>query len=541
MHFNGQTKANLILFLLPALGALLLFIAWPPGGYAILAFVAFVPFLVLDQVVKGRPLAYFGAAFLGFFLFHLLAAWWMYSSTIIGSLLAHIFNAIYMAMVLFLFFLVKQKWNAQLSNLVVFPVFWLAMEFLHYHWALSWPWFTLGNVFSENTNWVQWYSLTGSLGGSFWVLVINGLLSSTFQYLLRHKRVQARTVFIIAAIFLAFPMLFSSHLKIDVHSGQKLKVLVVQPNINPQTEKFGGMNQQDQLDIAGQLVVKHNHREIDLIVLPETLITIPINEDSLEQSGWIRQLKAFAGGTRHTPVFTGAFTKRGTYIPASDQKAIVKNNGDEYVLYNSALLIDNERVQVYHKTKLVPLVEKQPFYNLMKPLRDFIEGSGGYFGRYGTHNETFAFELGSEKLAPLICFESAYGAYISNNAGQIAGFVVLITNDGWWSTRGGFRQHLAYARLRAIESRRYVVRSANTGVSAIIDPNGIIVDQLGYDKVGTLEANITVLYKPTFYSIYGDYVGLISLIISTIILLSIPTRLFFGKPLSRYKGINFHK
>lgn len=534
-------KAKLFLFLLPALGALLLFTAWPPDGYAILAFVAFVPFLLLDQVVKDKLVHYFGAIFLGFLLFHLLAARWMYSSTIIGSLLAHIFNAFYMAVVLWMYYFLKQKWNASFSNLAVFPVLWLTMEFLHYHWGLSWPWFTMGNVFAEHTSWVQWYSFTGSMGGSLWVLVVNGLVATAIQSLLKLNKTHAQIYAFAAVVFFAFPIVLSMKLEIDTFTGQKLKVLVVQPNINPRTEKFGGMNQQDQLDIAGQLIVKNNNSEIDLIVLPETLITIPIAEDSLEQSDWIRQLKEFAGGSAHTPIFTGAFTKRGPVVPESDFKAMVKNDGDEYVLYNSALLIDNERVQVYHKTKLVPLVEKQPFYHLMKPIRDFIEGSGGYFGRYGTHNEIITFDLDGAKLAPLICFESAYGAYVAQNAGQVAGFIVLITNDGWWSTRGGYRQHLAYARLRAIESRRYVVRAANTGVSAIIDPNGRIVNQLGYNMAGAFTANISVMHKPTFYSVYGDFIGIISLIISFIILLYVAIGLFTKKPFARYKGVNFHK
>jgi apolipoprotein N-acyltransferase len=524
-------KAKLFFYLLPTFGALLLFAAWPPNGYAVLAFVAFIPFLLLDQVLKGSTLRYVGAIFFGFLLFHLLAAWWMYSSTFVGSLLAHSFNAFYMAVVLWMYYYLKLKWQAAISNLVIFPLLWLAMEFLHYHWPLSWPWFTIGNVFAEHTNWVQWYSFTGSLGGSLWVLVVNGLAAAAIHSLLRLNKALALIYAFAAVVFLAFPIWLSMGMEPKAYDGKELSVLVIQPNINPRTEKFGGMNQQDQLDIAGQLLVNNNNSEIDLIVLPETLITIPIDEDSLEQSGWIRQLKEFAGGSAHTPIFTGAFTiKRGLVVPESDFKAMVKNDGDEYVLYNSALLIDNDRVQVYHKTKLVPLVEKQPFYHVMKPLRDFIEGSGGYFGRYGTHNELQTFDFGNEKLAPLICFESAYGAYTSQRVEDYAGFIVLITNDGWWSSPGGYRQHLAYARLRAIESRRYVVRAANTGVSAIIDPNGKIVKQMGYDTIGAFTANISVMHKLTFYSVYGDFIGIISLIISFNILLYVAIGLFIKNP-----------
>lgn len=157
------------------------------------------------------------------------------------------------------------------------------------------------------------------------------------------------------------------------------------------------------------------------------------------------------------------------------------------------------------------MVEKQPFYDAMKPIRRFVEQSGGFFGRYGTHNETAAFYLRGIQLTPLICFESVFGAYTATAVADGAGAIVLVTNDGWWSTQGGYRQHLAYARLRAIETNRYVARAANTGVSALIDARGKLINTLPYGQEGCFKASLYLHHERSFYSRFGDYIGSFSL------------------------------
>jgi apolipoprotein N-acyltransferase len=509
----------ILLFAFPLASALLLFLAWPPISLTALAFCALVPLLVLGKLTNSKPLGLFIACFIGFFVFHLLAAWWMYSSTIIGSLLAHLFNSFYMAVVILLTQLISKKWPTTLTYILAFPALWLAMEFLHFHWELSWPWFTLGHVFAEHPAWVQWYSYTGSMGGSLWVLVVNGLLAVIVKIMIHTEKLRLLH-FGLAVIGLIFiPLLISNWLTTAKTTDARIRVLIVQPNIDPRVDKFGGMTQQEQYDVVEKLLASRLSSDIELLVLPETMITIPIDEDSLEVSTWIDQLRTFSGGKNHIPILTGAFTKRSSNIPAKDKRALIEKGNQTYVLYNSALLIEKNRIQVYHKTQLVPLVEKQPFYHLMKPIRDFIEKSGGFFGRYGTHNDHFAFEFGETSIVPLICFESAYGGYTASSVSrQQAGFIVLITNDGWWSTPGGYRQHLAYASLRAIETGRYIVRAANTGISATINPSGLIENSMAYATEGILIADIGIQQELTCYSKHGDYIGLLALGLSVIIL-----------------------
>ncbi len=533
---NKQRQYYYILF--PLLSALLLFFAWPPNGLPYLVFIAFVPLLVLDEYTDSSPMRLFWSYYLAFFVFHLFAAWWMYSSTIIGSLLAHMFNALYMSLVMLATQRIKQKWGSFTSILLVFPAFWLTMEFVHFYWELSWPWFTLGHVFAEQTATVQWYRYTGSLGGSFWVLIINSLIAipahpifhGSKRYYLFH------VLIIIALIFL--PILLSKWIKTEIKTDSQLKVMVVQPNIDPRFDKFDKMSQQEQLDIVKHLIEGHP-TDLDLIVLPETMIIEPINEDSLETAAAIKYLRMLAGGENHIPVFTGAFTKKDQNIPAKDRKAIISKQNQKYVLYNSALIIQNTNIQVYHKTQLVPLVEKQPFYHLMKPIRNYIEKSGGFFGRYGTHNDHFSFEFEDTFIVPLICFESAYGGYAASNVHHQAGLIVLITNDGWWSTPGGYKQHLAYARLRALETGKSIIRAANTGVSGIINPYGNITHRLEYGDRGILTANVEINHELTFYTRYGDYIGWMALGLATIItILTVLTKMSVTHYNRRRAGIS---
>lgn len=518
------------LLILPLLTAVLLFMAWPPAGFPLLACMALVPLLLLSDIEKYSGFQLTKAYFLGFFVFHMLAAWWMYSSTIIGSLLAHLFNAAYMTLVLLGYTLAKRNTLLRPFSALALATMWLSMEFIHLRWELSWPWFTLGYVFSERTEWIQWYAYSGSLGGSLWVLVTNLLFAQLIRTVMHTAKARIIMNWGLAfSLSMVLPIGISYGMKNESLLEDAIQLVIVQPNIDPRTEKFDGLSQQAQLDKAIRLIRQCMHESVDLIMLPETMITEPIEEDSLLQSPWIQQLMESASGAQKAALLTGAFTKRSHAIPETDRKALINHaEGSDYVLYNSMLLLTDDKVQLYHKTRLVPLVEKQPFYYAMKPIRRFVEQSGGFFGRYGTHNETYTFQLGKNQLAPLICFESAYGAYAAATVADGAEAIVLVTNDGWWSTQGGYRQHLAYARLRAIETNRYVARAANTGVSALIDTRGKLIKTLPYGQEGCFTASLYLRHEPSFYSRFGDYIGSFSLPVALVFIVMLIYALIFS-------------
>lgn len=413
----------------------------------------------------------------------------MYSSTIAGSVMAHTFNAGYMALVL-----VVWKWLTALkplrhAPLIVLLVLWLTFEYVHQRWELAWPWFTVGHVFAENTSWIQWYRFTGSLGGSAWVIIVNWLIyHALFVCEKNTKRLMTR---MLVVSFAAFGPVFFSHLlpKPAIVDHNHLKVLVVQPNIHPQEEKFAGMPAAQQLEKAIALAAEKGEPGLGLMVFPETMIVDAVDEERLMESALIQPLVELSQ-TKNVSIIVGAYTKRLSGWNAADVSSMI-NDSVPYVLYNSALLITGSAVQVYHKEKLVPLVEKQPFQRLMRPIQSYVERSGGFFGSYGTFNQQHVFALpNGVLLRPVICFESAFPIEGIDEVGHDGGLLAIITNDGWWQSSGGYHQHLMLARLRAIETGRWVVRSANTGVSAVIDPTGTIRAQCAYGESGAIVYDI---------------------------------------------------
>jgi apolipoprotein N-acyltransferase len=116
-------------------------------------------------------------------------------------------------------------------------------------------------------------------------------------------------------------------------------------------------------------------------------------------------------------------------------------------------------------------------------------------------------------VAPIICYESIYGEFVAKQASQGADFLCILTNDGWWGNSPGHKQHFSFAKLRAIENRKWVARSANTGISGFIDEKGHIIQQSKYWTPDALKQTIRKGNKTTVYAMFGDYLGVIAFIL----------------------------
>jgi len=167
----------------------------------------------------------------------------------------------------------------------------------------------------------------------------------------------------------------------------------------------------------------------------------------------------------------------------------------------------------------VPGVEKMPYPQVFGFLEDYALKMGGTSGSLGTQSEREVFTCGDLVIAPLICYESVYGKFTGDYVRKGANVLCVITNDGWWGNTDGYKQHLLYARLRAIEYRMPVLHCANTGLSAMIDKQGTIVQQSIWWKPVVLNASITPGAKQTLYAIAGDYLGWIAGVGSILFLL----------------------
>jgi apolipoprotein N-acyltransferase len=248
----------------------------------------------------------------------------------------------------------------------------------------------------------------------------------------------------------------------------------------------------------------------DYLVLPETFIIGQgmdegyINENETLQ--WFRDslikkfpnLKIIVGADSYR-FFTNKDVISSTARPYQEP-------GVYYDSYNTALQIDANTVQLYHKSKLVPGVERMPFPWLLSPLEGLAIEMGGTFGSLGIQNERSVFtdKLTSTNVAPIICYESVYSDFVTEYVRKGANIIFIITNDGWWGNSPGHVQHLNYAKLRAIENRLQIARSANTGISCFINEFGEISDATNYWEEAVIEKDLYKNNSPTFYSRFGD-------------------------------------
>ena len=241
-------------------------------------------------------------------------------------------------------------------------------------------------------------------------------------------------------------------------------------------------------------------------------------ENKIEESYSIRKLRELQNEFPNLNIIVGASTFK-MFEHGEQKTATARQIRDEdvfYDVYNSAVFVsDSGVVEVYHKAKLVPGPEKMPFPRLLDPLAKLAVDLGGTSGSLGSGNSLNNFKVKDINIRPLICYESIYGEMNFNNSNLIA----IITNDGWWKNTPGYKQHFSYARLRAIEQRKTIVRSANTGISGVIMPNGEVLEQTKWDEETCISANPPINTKTTFYAQFGNYIGRLSLFVAFMLMI----------------------
>jgi apolipoprotein N-acyltransferase len=300
--------------------------------------------------------------------------------------------------------------------------------------------------------------------------------------------------------------------------GTLAEVVVVQPNIDPYEEKFSGtpnfIPYKEQFDRLISLSKKEVTDNTEFVLWPETAIPSGYLEDDIESYDLVKQMKAFVAGLKKGALITGMDSYKIYDGPATATANYSENVG-YYDSFNSALLITKDTLEIYHKSKLVPGVETIPSF-----LASLTIDMGGTSGSLGTQ-ETRSVFFNENKLgaAPVICYESIFGQFVSDYVRNGAGFIAIITNDGWWGNTPGHVQHLQYASLRAIETRKSVARSANTGISGFVDQKGVIRNTTKYWETDVRKDQIHINDIITFYVAAGDYIGVAGLSASGVLIL----------------------
>ncbi len=476
---------------------------------------------------KGKQI--FWITFLGFFIWNTLSIYWVYNSLkTIGALVAipisfipYALAPLLMATACWLYYRLRLAVHQNISFLGLI-CFWIGYEYLHQNWDLNFPWMTLGNGFAIHHQWVQWYEYTGVYGGTIWIWVVNMLAFLGYIAFIKQKTAQYKTsVLLLLSAVLIAPIAFSLH-RYNNYTEQNnpSNVVVAQPNIDPYA-KQGAISTNEQISILTHLSDSLGQRNTEFFIWPETAITNPggINEDLIRSNPYFVQVQQFLRKYKNGNVLTGSedikiynSRKTATANPMDAQ------GSQYYDGFNAAINIENSaEVQFYHKSKLVPGAESLPFGKTLSFLKPVFEHLGGATGSYGSQDEPSVFYSQSGiGAAPVICYETIWGEWVAQSVHKGAQFIAIITNDGWWENTSGKDQHLVYAKLRAIETRRWVCRSANTGISAFINQRGDIVKQTKWWVKTAIKQDINLNSDLTFYVLHGDYLPKASSLLASI-------------------------
>jgi apolipoprotein N-acyltransferase len=508
-------------------GGLLLWAAWPTSPFTLLIFVAWLPLLWIEEHTRSWK-QLFGLAYLLLLTWNICTTWWIWNASLPGALGAFFANSLIMCLPWLLFYFTKKKmgpWIGYGSLLI----YWITFEYIHHNWELSWPWLTLGNAFATHPGWVQWYQYSGSTGGTVWILLSN-ILAYAILKEARNKRGTkiyylklSMWLFVLVAPILVSRLILGKEKKIvrSAVGAATKNVVIVQPNIDPYTEKFDG-------DVNAQIqkLIVLSEQQVDdnttLVVWPETAVPVSVKEEDLKYNSFYYPVWSFL--RRHP--FVNLITGINSYkIYGTDKKNATKTarldqqSGIWYDEFNTAAFFDADtNINLYHKAKLVPGVETLPSF--LGFMGKWFEDFGGISGTLGRDSERKVFVPWDNhfKAAPVICYESIYGDYITEYMRKGANILTIITNDGWWGNTPGYRQHMNYARLRAIETRKWVARSANTGISCFIDPLGNIIDPQPWDKPASIKLTVPVDNRQTFFVKHGDMLSRAATVVSVLLI-----------------------
>jgi len=531
------------LLLLSLLSGLLFAMSWPMRGFPGFIFFAFIPLLYLEDELQRRKKDFhiyhaLILSFPGFFLWNVLTTWWIYNSSGFGVSMAVFFNSLFMSLTFMFYHWIKKRTMGAGSAHFMLALFWISFEYLHMRWDLTWSWLNLGNVFENYPRWIQWYEYTGIFGGALWIFAVNILFYNALTHFLVKPLAMKKVAIPAGAGLLVFflPLIFSYVMFFQYEEkSSPVKVVVVQPNIDPYSEQYS-LAPDEVLRKIFKLARQKLDTTTDFLIAPESAIQEDIWENAPASSLTMYALRDSLQSWPKTALVVGASTYLRFMDPSliSETARWSKRMNSWYDAYNSALFMNSEgRYQMYHKSKLVVGVERMPFPKYLKFLEKYALDLGGTIGSLGISKERTAFDQDKKRIttAAAICYESVYGEFFSGFVKNGAKLMFIITNDGWWGNTAGHRQHLGFASLRAIETRRCIARAANTGISCFVNQRGEMSQETKYWEAAVIGGSLNANDKLTFYTEHGDFLGREALAISALLLV---VGLFFSK---RFQGL----
>ncbi len=373
--------------------------------------------------------------------------------------------------------LVVILWQLTGRKLWTFPLAWVVIEYIRTFGTLGFPWISLANSQIPYLTLIQNAEITGIYGISFWLVLVN-----VCGYTVLTERKLKYGIYL--AILFIIPWLSGSLLmpgKADL-AGPGVTVAVVQPNIKLSDKWEKGATRKivtALLEQSGPAIENNT----DLIIWPETAVPSYLLKTDRRSLRDIRQ------------ALTNSSSKLLTGISHYEREANILTT------YNAvALLSKTGLIGLYRKIALVPMAEYIPLSGIFPKLKKLNLGQANF----QSGDEFTIFPLKSFRFSAVVCFETTFPALIRNFVNSCAQFIVAVVNDGWYEHPPEPQQHAAQFIYRAIETRRPMIRCANTGISMVIDRSGNITHQVELNRKAVIRTEIFPGDTKTFYLRFGD-------------------------------------
>lgn len=485
--------------LLAASSGVLLTASFPRIGLDWIAWFALVPLLISIRTLSAKKSLWLGFA-TGFVHYLTLVYWLVYTMKSYGNLPIPVaisilmLMAAYLALYIAVFAAAVSAWGfGSIGSLLSVPLAWVSIEYLRYFLLSGFPWEFIGHSQFNRLHIIQISDILGVYGVSFLIALSNVAIFLCFIFFTDKRRhgfpVTRRPAVLSALIFIAVFLVFWSYgswriRNVDgtISASPSVRIGIVQANID-QAQKWDPAFQDSTTEKYIKLSLSAMKDRPELLVWPETATPFYYLSDT-RLSGLVQQGIQSAG----TDFLIGS----PSYVRRTDKI--------DY--YNSAYIILSDGIvsAKYDKAHLVPFGEYVPLKKWLPFLGKMVENVGDFkTGEKGNTASWRGYRIGIQ-----ICFEVIFPDLSRAMAQNQAVLLVNITNDAWFGKTGAPYQHFSMAVFRAVENRRSLVRSANTGISGFVDPTGRIIASTPLFKEAVMIRPVPVITHSTFYTRYGD-------------------------------------
>ncbi len=516
-------------------------LAFPPNEFYFLGFIMFLP-LMFILVANQKKM--FWAYYLSMFIYQVGTNWWIAAIQegkdpwlVASGVALAIGHPFFLMLPLIFLQVIRKRLLAKNPEQIIwlFPIVWIGFEWLHSLTDFSYPWLSVGYTQILNSSWVQ----MADIGGIWLVGLVLGYANVfMYKYLVSFRsgellgRRRLKYLAPLAAVVI-LPLIYGLN-RYDTYSYDNIKgktteldIALVQPNINPWL-KWEGLTPQKQVSIHQNLIdsLVESGYNLDLAIWSESVITNYSYRLNVEHR--FDPLRRHMD--KHDYSLLTGFADIYYYKDGDEVPAIAKVHPTDpdlyYDTYNAAVLIDrNDKIEeienpkIYHKMKLTPFAERFPHAEVFWFMRDLVKWGVGISGWQKGKLQTNLIYQDSISIAPIICIESIYPDFVTGFTNQGADIFTIITNDAWYDGTIGPEQHYQIAKMRAIENRKFIARVANTGVSGLIGPNGEDIDRVEQYVSAAKVVSVPTLPGDTVYTIIGGFIGLMSLVVSSIFII----------------------